>query len=160
MRPIAGNAALRPDQNSSRCFSSFDTRISVAPASASTRVISAMSAATSSGVPSVSHQQHRRGVERVVGVHVLLDRAGGRLVHHLEAGGQDAGADDRADRGAGLGDVVERGERHLRELRLRRQLDRDLGGDGEQPLGAVDQREQVVAGGVQRVAAEFDDRRR
>ena len=34
-------------------------------------------------------------------------------------------------------DIVERGERHLRELRLRHELDRDLGDDREQPLGAV-----------------------
>ncbi len=42
-------------------------------------------------------------------------------------------------------------------LRLRRELDRDLGDDRQQPLGAMDQREQVVAGAVERVAAELDD---
>ena len=54
-------------------------------------------------------------------------------------------------------DVVERRERDLRELRLGRELDGDLGDDREQALGAVDEREQVVAGAVERVAAELDD---
>jgi len=54
MRPTAGNAALRPDQYKRRCASSFDTRISDAPAASSTRFTSAISAATSSGVPSDS----------------------------------------------------------------------------------------------------------
>ena len=54
-------------------------------------------------------------------------------------------------------EIVERGERDLRELRLRQQLDGDLRDDGEQALAAGDQREQVVAGRVERIAAEFDD---
>ena len=62
-----------------------------------------------------------------------------------------------ADRRARLLDVVERGERHLRRLRLRQQLDGDLGGDREQALAAVDERQQVVARAVERVAAELDD---
>jgi hypothetical protein len=41
------------------------------------------------------------------------------------------------DRRARLLDVVERRERDLRRLRLRQQLDRDLGDDGEQALAAV-----------------------
>ena len=87
----------------------------------------------------------------------LLDRARGRLVHQLEARGHDPGGDDRRHRGAGADDVVERGERDLRLLRLGAELDRDLGDDGEQSFGAVDQREQVVAGAVERIAAELDD---
>ena len=110
---------MRPDQNSSRCASSCDTRISVAPASRQ-------------HAPDLRHlrrdflvravgldEQDRRGVERIVGVHELLDRARRGLVHHLEARRNDAGADDRADRRAGLLDVVERRQRDLRQLRLR-----------------------------------------
>ncbi len=62
-----------------------------------------------------------------------------------------------ADRGAGLRDVVECGERDLRELRLRQQLHRDLGDDRQQALAAGDERQQIVAGRVERVAAELDD---
>ena len=51
------------------------------------------------------------------------------------------GADDRRDRRARLLDVVERGERDLRELRLRQQLDRDFGDHREQALAAGDERE-------------------
>ena len=40
-------------------------------------------------------QQDRRGVEVVAGVHERLDRARGRLVHHLQAGRDDARGDDR-----------------------------------------------------------------
>ena len=157
MRPIAGNAALRPDQNRSRCFSSFETRISVAPA-------------LGQHAPDFRHvggdflrpairlaQQHRGRIERIVGVNVLVDGARRGLIHHFETGRQYSRGDHRADRRAGLGDVVERGERHLRKLWLRRELDRDFGGDREQTLGAVDQRQKIVTGTVQRVAAQFDN---
>jgi hypothetical protein len=102
-------------------------------------------------------EQHGGGVERVVGVHVLVDRARGGLVHHLEAGREDAGGDHRAHRRAGLGDVVERGERDLRELGLGRELDGDLGDHREQTFRAVDQCEQVVARRVRRFAAQLHD---
>ena len=55
------------------------------PTRVSTRRISAISAATSSRRAVGLDQQHRRGIERIVGVHELLDRARRRLVHHLEA---------------------------------------------------------------------------
>ena len=61
-----------------------------------------MSAATSSGVPSDSTSRIACGVERIAGVHELLDRARRRLVHHLEPGRDDAGADDGGHRVAGL----------------------------------------------------------
>ncbi len=51
---MAGNAALRPDQSSRRCASFSETRIAVAPLAVSTARISAISAATSTGVPSAS----------------------------------------------------------------------------------------------------------
>ena len=47
-------------------------------------------------------EQDRRRVEVVAGVDEALDRGGHRLVHHLEAGRDDAGGDDRRDRVAGV----------------------------------------------------------
>ena len=102
-------------------------------------------------------EQHRRGVERIVRVHELLDGARRLLVHHFEAAGMMPAPMIAADRGAGLFDVVERRERHLRELRLRQQLDGDLRDDGEQAFAAGDQRQQVVARRIERIAAELDD---
>ena len=73
----------------------------------STSIMRAISSSTSSGVPSDLAEQDRRRVEVVAGVHELLDRARHRLVHHLEAGRDDAGGDDCGHRVAGLLDVVE-----------------------------------------------------
>ena len=72
-------------------------------------------------------QQDRRGLQRIAGVDELLDRLGGELVHHLEAGGDDARGDDVGDRLAGLDHRVEGGQHDLRLDRLGQQLDRDLG---------------------------------
>ena len=120
MRPTAGNAALRPDQKQQPLrLVARHADLGGARLASSTRRISAISAATSSRRAVGLDEQDRGGVERIVRVHELLDRARGRLVHHLEARRDDARADDRADRRARLLDVVERGERHLRELRLR-----------------------------------------
>src|SRR5512134_3978984 len=55
-------------------------------------------------------EEDRGRVEVVAGADELLDRARHRLVHHLEAGRDDAGADHRGHRVARLLDVVERGE--------------------------------------------------
>ncbi len=102
-------------------------------------------------------EQNRRRVERIAGMHELLDRARRGPVHHFEPRRHDPGADDRGHRGAGSAHIRKGGERHLRRLRLGGELDRDFGGDGEQALGPVDERQQIVAGAVQGVAAELDD---
>src|SRR6185312_6186690 len=99
----------------------------------------------------------RGGVERVIGVDEVLDGARRRLVHHLETGGNDAGGDDGTHRRARLLEVVERGERHARALRLGQELDGDLGDYREQPFAAGDEREEIVTSAVERVAAELDD---
>ncbi|MCY1562366.1 hypothetical protein D9M68_997460 [compost metagenome] len=57
MRPAAGNAFLRPDQNLSRSASLCDTWMALAPAASSTAVMRAISSSTSSGVPSDSHSR-------------------------------------------------------------------------------------------------------
>ncbi len=157
MRPTAGNAALRPDHISRRSRSSFDTRMDVAPASRITRV-ELRHVCGHFGLRSVCFdEQDRGGVERIVGVHELLDRARGLAVHHLEPGRNDSRRDHRRDRSPRRAEIVERGERHLCRRRLRRELDRDFRHHREQALGAVDEREQVVARAVERIAAEFDD---
>ena len=89
-------------------------------------------------------------------VHILLHCARGRLVHHFQPGRNDAGRDHGGGGVAGLFHVVERGEDHARGLRLGHQLDRDFGSHCEHALGAHDQREQVIARRIERLAAEFD----
>ena len=126
MRPDAGNAFLRPLQNFSRCASSLahlEARRAAARSTASMRrdlLAHLLRRAVALA------QQDRRGVEVVAGVHEVLDRGGHRLVHHLQAGRDDAGGDDRRHRVAGLAHVVEAGHDAARELRLGHQLDGDL----------------------------------
>jgi hypothetical protein len=57
MRPAAGKAFLRPDQNFSRSASLVDTAIAVAPDAFITSVMRAISSSTSSIVPSDSHSR-------------------------------------------------------------------------------------------------------
>ena len=102
-------------------------------------------------------EQDRRRVEGIARVHELLDGAGGELIHHLEAGRHDPGRDDARDRLAGAHDIVERGHHHRRLLGLRRELDRDLGDDAEQALGAGHEGEQIVARRIERVRADLED---
>ena len=133
-----------------------ETRSSVAPLPSSTARIAAISSATSVGGAVGFAQQDRLGIQVVAGLDEGLDRGGGRLVHHLEAGRDDAGGDDGGHRIAGLLHVVEAGHDHLCHLGLGRELDRDLGDDGEQALGAGHQRQQVVARRIEGVVAELD----
>ena len=103
-------------------------------------------------------QQDRSCVEVVTGVHELFHRPRHRLVHHLQTGGNDAGGDDRGHGVAGLADVVERREDHAGGLRLGYELHRHLGRDGEHPLGAGHEREEIVAGRIERLGAELHRR--
>ncbi len=57
LRPLAGKAFLRPDQNFSRCASLSLTVSWVAPQPRSTASMRSISSATSSGVPSLSHSR-------------------------------------------------------------------------------------------------------
>ena len=90
-------------------------------------------------------------------MHELLDRRGRGLVHHFQAGGDDAGGDDLRHRVAGAHHVVEGGKHALRELRLGHQLDGDLGEHHQHALGAGDQRQEVIAGRIERAGADLDD---
>jgi hypothetical protein len=114
----------------------------------------ATSSATSSGVPSLS--QDGLGGQVVAGMHEVLDRRGHRLVHHLQPRRDDAGRDEGSDRVAGLAHIVEAGHQAARQPRLGHQLDGDLGDDRQHALAADDQRQQVQARRVQRLAAELD----
>ena len=95
-------------------------------------------------------QQDSRGIGRVAGVHEVFGGAQGGVVHHLQTGRDDAGGDDVGHRLAGRFDVVECGQRDLRTLRHRQQLDGHLDDYAEHALGAGHQGQQVVAGAVQR----------
>ena len=102
MRPTAGNAALRPAQNNSRCASEVEAWHDTARhllAMISTRSIRW---STSAWRPVDLDDQQRLDVERIAGMDEFLDRVDRRPVHHLHAAGDDAGADDRRDAGAGV----------------------------------------------------------
>jgi hypothetical protein len=99
--------------------------------------------------PSTSHKQQRLAVERIAGVDEGLGGLDGEPVHHLQTRGNHAGGDDVAHRRAGFGHVVERGQHHLRALGARQQLDRDFGDHRQHAFRSGQEREQVVAGGVE-----------
>ena len=78
-------------------------------------------------------QQHRARVGRVAGVVVGLDRADGRLVHHLERRRHDAVADDVGHRVAGGLDRREAGQQGVDRLRDGQQLHLDPGDHAHRP---------------------------
>ncbi len=100
--------------------------------------------------------QQRLGVARVAGAAEILGRVDGRVVHHLEPARDDAGGDDRGDALAALVDGREAHEHGARGLGLLQDADGDLGDDAEQAFRAGHQAEQVVAVGIQVLAAEAD----
>ena len=79
-----------------------------------------------------------------------------RLVHHLQAAGNDAGGDDAGDRVAGLLHIVEIGEDHLPSSGFGVSLTVTSVITASSPLRTVDQRQQVEPGRVERIGAEFD----
>ena len=101
--------------------------------------------------------QQRLDVERIPGVHELLDCMDRRTVHHFHAPGNYPGADDSADAGAGMLGRREAHQHGTRTFRLPEDAHGDLGDDAEQSLGAGDDTEQVVAAGVEVLAAEPHD---
>ena len=102
MRPTAGNAALRPAQNSSRSSSEVETRQVTARHSRGDR-LDALEQVVDLGLRAVElDDQQRLDVERIAGMDELLDRMDRRPVHHLHAARNDAGADDAGDAFAGI----------------------------------------------------------
>ena len=102
MRPTAGNAALRPAQNSSRSSSEFDTLQLDARQSLAISVDPLDQVIDLGGRPIELDDQQRLDVERIAGVDELLGGVDRGLVHHLHAAGDDAGADDARDAFAGI----------------------------------------------------------
>ena len=94
MRPTAGNAALRPAQNSSRSSSEVEAR-QVTARQALAISCDALDQVIDLGARAVElDDQQRLDVERIAGMDEFLDRMDRRPVHHLHAAGDDAGADD------------------------------------------------------------------
>ena len=102
MRPTAGNAALRPAQNSSRCSSECRNLAGDGAAFFRDR-LDTLDQMIDFGAGAVDlDDQQRLDVERIAGMDEFLDRVDRGPVHHLHAAGNDAGADDRGHAGAGV----------------------------------------------------------
>ncbi len=156
MRPTAGKAALRPAQKRRRSASDCETRISPR-AGGSQHLGDAGNFLGDFFRRAVGFaEQDGRRVEVVAGLDVGLDGGGRRLVHHLQPGRDDAGGDDRRHRVAGPGDIVERSHDHLRQFRLRHQLDGHFGDDAEHAFRADQQRQQVVTRRIRRFRADLE----
>ena len=85
MRPTAGNAALRPAQNSSRSSSEVDTRTFGRAAFARDRLDALEQMIDLGRRPIELDDQQRLDIERIAGMDEFLDRVDRRLVHHLHA---------------------------------------------------------------------------
>ena len=81
--------------------------------------------------------QQRLDVERITGVDEFLGRVDRRLVHHLHAARDDAGADDARDAVAGVFRRREADQHRARGLRLLQDAHGDFGDDAEQPSEPV-----------------------
>ena len=101
-------------------------------------------------------EEDGRGVARVAGVGEVLRGLDGEGVHHLEARRDDAAPDDGRDGVAGLADVVEGGQQHALDGRLWQQLDDDFRDHAQHALRADHGGEEVVARGVEGLAAEHE----
>ena len=89
--------------------------------------------------------QKRLDIERIAGVNEGFGGVDRRLVHHLHAARDDAGADDISDACAGSLDLGETDHQRARRLRLLQDPHRDFGDDAEQPFRTGDDAHQVVA---------------
>ena len=154
MRPTAGNAALRPAQNSTPLV--FGIRH---PQRGRAARLGDLGDPLDQVIdlgrrPVELDDQQRLDVERIAGVDELLGGVDRGPVHHLHAAGDDARADDARDAFAGVLGAREADQHRARGLRLLQEAHRHLGDDAEQPLRAGDDADQVVAAGVEMLAAE------
>ena len=78
-------------------------------------------------------------------------------VHHLHAAGDDARADDLAHAFAGIFGRAKADQHGARAFRLLQDAHRDLGDDAEQALRAGNDAEEIVAAGIEMLAADADD---
>ncbi len=93
-------------------------------------------------------------VERIAGMDELLGGGDGGTVHHFHAAGNDAGADDPGDAFAAVLGSRKTDQRRARGLRFLQNANGDFGNDAKQPLGSGDNAEQIVAAGIEMLAAE------
>ncbi len=99
----------------------------------------------------------RLDIERIAGLGEGLADVDRLAVHVLDGDRDDAGADDVGDRLAGLGDLAETEQHGTCSLRLPEDADGDLRHHPELALGADDEADQVIAGGIESAAADLDD---
>ena len=99
--------------------------------------------------------EHRLGIARVAGLREILGDQDRLAVHVFHGDRDDAGRDDRRRAGPG---ILHRGEAEqgwARALRAAQDAHRRLCDDAELPLRAADEAEQVVARGVEMLAADL-----
>ena len=157
MRPTAGNAALRPAQN--RVALLFGGRnLQRGRAAAPRDRLDPLDQLVDLDAWAVEFDdQQRLDVERIAGMDEGFGGVDRRLVHHLHAAGNDAGADDFGHALAGRLDFRKADHQRPRRLRLLQDPHRDFGDDAEQAFGAGDDAHHVVAGGLGGFAADLDD---
>ena len=157
MRPTAGNAALRPAQNSSRSCSEVEICSVVEPQLARD-LLHALDQFIDLDAGTIEFDdQQRFDIERIAGMDERLGGVDRVLVHHLHAAGNDPGADDIGDAFAGSLDLGKADHQRARGFRLLQNAHRDLGDDAEQAFRAGDDPHQVVAVGFRRLAADPQD---
>ncbi len=81
----------------------------------------------------------------------------GGTVHHFHAAGNDARADDLGDAFAAVFGGGKADQRRARGLRFLQDTHRHFGDDAKEPLRAGDDAEEIVAAGIEMLAAEADD---
>jgi hypothetical protein len=153
MRPTAGKAALRPAQNVSRSASEVEMRQVVEPFLAAIASTSPNQMIDLGRRAVEFHDQQRLDIERVACMDKILGRVDRRPVHHLHAAGDDARADDVGDALAALLAGRETDQKRSRRLRLFQDAHGDLGDDAKQTFRAGHDAEQVIAFGVEMLAA-------
>ena len=97
--------------------------------------------------------QQRFDVERIAGMDELLGGVDRRPVHHLHAAGDDAGCDDARDAFAGVLGARKADQHGARRLRLLQDAHRHLGDDAEEPFRPGDDADEIVAAGIEVLAA-------
>ena len=99
-------------------------------------------------------QQHGAGALRIAGARAGIDGADDGLVEHLHRGGRHSGRDRRRHDLGGLDHRAERGQHGLHRLRRVGEAHRDRRHQGKRALGADGHAGEVVAGAIQRLAAD------
>ena len=157
MRPTAGNAAFRPAQNASRSASLWLDPDRAGAVGAGDLLDPADQVIDLGLRPVQLDDQQRLDIARIAGMDKILGGVDRRPVHHLHAARDDAGADDRGDTASGILGLGEADQQRPRGRRLSQDAHGNLGDDAEQPLGAGHDPHQIVAAGIEMLAAEPHD---